>query len=139
MRFGRERTMNTLATVEIERHGDISLAQVRGEIDTSNVREIADVLEAEGPRAGAGLVVDLSSVTYLNSATVKLLFELAEALRERQQQLRLVMNETAPMRGLLLMLGFDRVVPVPPRLEDALAKMQAGASVGGDGEDADAH
>ncbi len=131
--------MNTLATVEIERHGDISLAQVRGEIDTSNVREIADVLEAEGPRAGAGLVVDLSSVTYLNSATVKLLFELAEALRERQQQLRLVMNETAPMRGLLLMLGFDRVVPVHTRLEDALAEMQAGATVGGDGEDADAH
>ena len=131
--------MNTLATVEIRRHGDISLAQVRGEIDTSNVREIADVLEAEGPRAGAGLVVDLSSVTYLNSATVKLLFELAEALRERQQQLRLVMNETAPMRGLLLMLGFDHVVPVHARLEDALAEMQAGPTAGGDGEDADPH
>lgn len=131
--------MNTLATVEIQRHGDISLAQVRGEIDTSNVREIADVLEAEGPRAGAGLVVDLSSVTYLNSATVKLLFELAEALRERQQQLRLVMNETAPMRGLLLMLGFDHVVPVHTRLEDALAEMQAGPTAGGDGEDADPH
>jgi anti-sigma B factor antagonist len=130
--------MNTLATVEIQRHGDISLAQVRGEIDTSNVREIAAVLEAEGPRAGAGLVVDLSSVTYLNSATVKLLFELAEALRGRQQQLRLVMNETAPMRGLLLMLGFDRVVPVHTRLEDALAEMQAGATVGGEGGDADA-
>jgi anti-sigma B factor antagonist len=131
--------MNTLATVEIQRHGDISLAQVRGEIDTSNVREVADVLEAEGPRAGAGLVVDLSSVTYLNSATVKLLFELAEALRERQQQLRLVMNETAPMRGLLLMLGFDHVVPVHTTLEDALAEMQAGATAGGEGEDADAH
>ncbi len=130
--------MNTLATVEIERHGDISLAQVRGEIDTSNVREIADVLEAEGPRAGAGLVVDLSSVTYLNSATVKLLFELAEALRERQQQLRLVMDETAPMRGLLLMLGFDHVVPVHTKLEDALAEMQAGPTAGGNGEDADA-
>jgi len=130
--------MNTLATVEIQRHGDISLAQVRGEIDTSNVREIAAVLEAEGPRAGASLVVDLSSVTYLNSATVKLLFELAEALRGRQQQLRLVMNETAPMRGLLLMLGFDRVVPVHTRLEDALAEMQAGATVGGEGGDADA-
>jgi anti-sigma B factor antagonist len=130
--------MNTLATVEIQRHGDISLAQVRGEIDTSNVREIAAVLEAEGPRAGAGLVVDLSSVTYLNSATVKLLFELAEALRGRQQQLRLVMNETAPMRGLLLMLGFDRVVPVHTRLEDALAEMQTGTAVGGEGGDADA-
>jgi anti-sigma B factor antagonist len=131
--------MNTLATVEIRRHGDISLAQVQGEIDTSNIREIADVLEAEGPRAGAGLVVDLSSVTYLNSATVKLLFELAGALRERRQQLRLVMTETAPMRGLLLMLGFDHVVPVHTRLEDALAEMHAGATDGGDGEDADAH
>ncbi len=130
--------MNTLATVEIQRHGDISLVQVRGEIDTSNVREVADVLEAEGPRTGAGLVVDLSSVTYLNSATVKLLFELAEELRERRRQLRLVMNESAPMRGLLLMLGFDHVVPVHTRLEDALAEMRAGATAGGDG-DADAH
>jgi len=123
--------MNTLATVEIQRHGDISLAQVRGEIDTSNVREVADVLEAEGPRAGAGLVIDLSSVTYLNSATVKLLFELAAALRERRQQLRLVMDEAAPMRGLLLMLGFDLVVPVHTRLEDALAEMRAGRTAGG--------
>jgi anti-sigma B factor antagonist len=130
--------MNTLATVEIQRHGDISLVQVRGEIDTSNVREVADVLEAEGPRTGAGLVVDLSSVTYLNSATVKLLFELAEGLRERQRQLRLVMNEAAPMRGLLLMLGFDHVVPVHTRLEDALAEMRAAPTPGGD-DVADAH
>lgn len=130
--------MNTLATVEIQRHGDISLVQVRGEIDTSNVREVADVLEAEGPRTGADLVVDLSSVTYLNSATVKLLFELAEELRERQRQLRLVMSETAPMRGLLLMLGFDHVVPVHTRLEDALAEMRAGPTAGGD-DDGDPH
>ena len=129
--------MNTLATVDIQRHDDISLAQVRGEIDTSNVREVADVLETAGPRAGAGLVIDLSAVTYLNSATVKVLFELAEALRERQQQLRLVMAETAPMRGLLLMLGFDLVVPVHTRLEDALAGMRADHTAGG--EDANAH
>src|ERR1700730_3220746 len=133
----QEYAMNALATVDIQRHGDVSLAQVRGEIDTSNVREVAERLGAIGPDGTAGLVIDLSAVTYLTSATVKLLFELAEALRARQQELRLVMTETAPMRGLLIMLRFDLVVPVHTRIEDAVAEMRGGARAGG--EDANAH
>jgi len=132
-----EQVMNTMATVEIQRYGDYSLARVRGEIDTSNIREVADALGRAGPGAGSGLVVDLSAVTYLNSATVKVLFDLAEGLRARQQQLRLVMNETAPMRGLMLLLRFDLVMPVHTRLEDAIMEMRAGRTAGG--ADANVH
>jgi anti-anti-sigma factor len=132
-----EHVVNTLATVDIQRYGDFSLAQVRGEIDTSNIREVADALGAANPSAGSGLVVDLSAVTYLNSATVKVLFDLAEGLRARQQQLRLVMDETAPMRGLMLLLRFDLVMPVHTRLEDAIMEMRAGRTAGG--ADANVH
>ena len=129
--------MNPLAVVDVQQHNGIALAQVRGEIDTSNVQDVEAALHQAGRHPGAGLVVDLSAVTYLNSATVKLLFELAERLRMRQQELRLVMRETAPMRRLFLMLRFDLIVPVHNSIEDAVAHMPAGREAGG--EHADAH
>lgn len=123
--------MDPLATVDVRQDHEIALAQVRGEIDTSNVQEVETALGAAGARPGTGLVVDFSAVTYMNSAVIQLLFELSEQLRARQQQLRLVMNETAPMHRLFAMLRFDLVVPVHNTLEDALAQMRTGPTAGG--------
>lgn len=129
--------LDPLAVVEVQPYNGAALARVRGEIDTSNVQDVEAALQEAGTLPGAGLVVDLSAVTYLNSATVKLLFELAERLRMRQQELRLVIRETAPMRRLFLMLRFDLVVPVHNSIEDAIAHMPTGRGAGG--EHADAH
>ena len=114
-----------LATVEVEQQDDVSVARLHGEIDTSNVAEIGEALSAAAMGAGShGMVVDLSGVAYLNSATVKLLFDLAEDLHKRHRQMRLVMTETAPMRKLILLLKFDLVVPLDNTIEDALAKLR---------------
>jgi len=133
-RAGRNNRMKPLATVEIQqqqRRG-VSLARVCGEIDTSNIREIGDALGVASRQTERGLVVDLSSVTYLNSAMVKVLFELADQMQGRQQQLRLVMDDAAPMRTLIAMLKFDLVVPVHTSVEDALTDMDVRQASGGD-------
>ena len=124
--------MQPLATVEVQQQGDVSVARLRGEIDTSNVTEIGDALGAAAvDDHGGGMIVDLSAVAYLNSATVKLLFDLAEQLHKQDRQMRLVMTETAPMRKLLLLLKFDLVVPLDTTIEDALAHIRTrGASRG---------
>ena len=115
--------MSPLATVHVEYQDGVSLARVAGEIDTSNIREVGQALESAALQ-GAGLIIDFSAVTYLNSATVKFLFDLAEQMRTRQQQLRLVLEDTAPMRRLLLMLKLDLVVPVHNRIADALTQLR---------------
>ncbi len=134
--LGEAQRVYPLATVEVEQQGDVSVARLRGEIDTSNVSEIGDALSAAAIGHGSqGMVVDLSGVGYLNSATVKLLFDLAEDMHKRHQQMRLVMTETAPMRKLILLLKFDLVVPLDKTIEDALAKIRphgaAGDAAGG--------
>ena len=117
--------VHPLATVEVEQQGGISVARLRGEIDTSNVSEIGEALVAAAvDDRSQGMVVDLSRVAYLNSATVKLLFDLAEQMHKRHQQMRLVMTETAPMRKLILLLKFDLVVPLDKTIDDALAQIR---------------
>jgi anti-anti-sigma factor len=126
--------VHPLAAVEVEKQGDISVARLRGEIDTSNVSEIGEVLGAAAVGDGRqGMVVDLSGVEYLNSATVKLLFDLAEQMHQRHQQMRLVMTETAPMRKLILMLKFDLVVPLDNSIDDALSRIRARGATGASG------
>ena len=127
-----EAKLYPLATVEVEQQGDISVARVRGEIDTSNVSEISEVLGTVAAGDGSqGMVVDLSRVGYLNSATVKLLFDLAEQLHKRHQQMRLVMAEWAPMRKLILLLKFDLVVPLDKTIDDALTHLRAHGATDG--------
>ncbi|HVH63057.1 MAG TPA: STAS domain-containing protein, partial [Candidatus Dormibacteraeota bacterium] len=107
------------------------VARLRGEIDTSNVSEIGEALDAAAmlDDHSQGIVIDLSGVSYLNSATVKLLFDLAEQLHQRHRQMRLVMAETAPMRKLILLLKFDLVVPLDTTVGDALAHIRAGGLI----------
>lgn len=120
-----------LATVDVEQQGDICVASLRGEIDTSNISEIGDVLGAAIGEGSQGMLVDLSEVAYLNSATVKLLFDLAEQMHKRHQQMRLVMTEAAPMRKLILLLKFDLVVPLDKTTDDALAHIRTRDAAGG--------
>ncbi len=130
--WGEATNVYPLATVEVEQQGDISVARVRGEIDTSNVAEIGEALDAAAAGDGSqGMVVDLSGVAYLNSATVKLLFDLAEQMQKRRQQMRLVMTDTAPMRKLILLLKFDLVVPLDTTVHDALTHIRALGATGG--------
>lgn len=121
--------MHPLAAVDVEDQGHISVARLQGEIDTSNVSEIGQALSAAAlDDRSHGMIVDLSGVSYLNSATVKLLFDLAEQMHKRHQQMRLVMTEHAPMRKLILLLKFDLVVPLDKTIDDALAHIRMGGA-----------
>jgi anti-anti-sigma factor len=126
--------MDSQAHVDLSRNGNVPLVRLCGEIDAGNIGQVADTIVGviAGDRRHAGMVLDLSEVTYLNSATVKLLFDLAERMRTRQQQLRLVMTDNAPMRKLLLLLKFDLVVPLHTTIEDALVQFPTNGNTGRD-------
>ena len=63
------------ATVEMERHNDLAVARIRGEIDTSNADRIERALQAgaEARETVSGMIVELNGVEYLNSAAIKML------------------------------------------------------------------
>ena len=113
--------MNDLARVEGEQQGTLCLVRVHGEIDLFNAHKVASAIGTAMGQETRGLVVDLSDITYPDSAGVALLLRLAERLRSRRRQLHLVVPRGSPVRRVLDFTGLPRVIPLDARLEDALA------------------
>ena len=119
--------MSDLARVEGEQQGTLCLVRVHGEIDLSNAQEVSSAIGSVMGRESRRLVVDLSNITYLDSAGVALLLRLAERLQTRRRQLHLVVPRGSPVRRVLVFTGLPRVIPVEARLEDALVQVDAGS------------
>jgi len=103
--------MSLLARVVEERRDDVSIAAITGEIDASNAREIGERLRVLLTNHSTALVVDLTETTYLDSAGINLLFELAGELSDRQQRLRLVVPASTPILRMLTIAGLVGTVP----------------------------
>jgi anti-anti-sigma factor len=112
--------MSWLATVTEERHGDLPVAAIDGEIDASNAGDIARRLRELLTNRSLALVVDLTGTTYLNSAGINLLFELGTELRDRQQQLYLVVEPEQPIARAISLTGLDAAVPTYATREAAV-------------------
>ena len=103
--------MSWLATVKEERHRDLPIAVVDGEIDASNAVDVGDRLRELLTNRSAALVVDLSRTSYLDSAGINVLFDLGTELRDRQQELHLVVPHSSPIMRAISFTGLDAVVP----------------------------
>ena len=96
--------MTDIAQLDTEVHGPALLAVITGEIDLSNAAELENrVVEAAGGLVA--LVVDLTAVTFLDSAGVRLLDHLV-ADRGPDPQVRVVVSATGPVPFTLRLCGF---------------------------------
>jgi anti-anti-sigma factor len=77
-----------------------------GDIDLANVNEFSDVLTRAASDSDA-ITVDLSEVTYCDSAAVRALFAVAATTK-----LGLIVPATGPIITLLNISGLDRVATV---------------------------
>ena len=118
--------MTELSQVEFS-GDDVVVARVSGEIDLSNASEVGEAMSAAVPNIALGLVIDLTATAYLDSSGVHLLFDLAERLQRRQQQLRVVVPEDAPVRRVLRIVELDETVPMMASVEEAVAAIRAAA------------
>jgi anti-anti-sigma factor len=116
--------MNPLAVVTMDEHGPALVARVQGEIDLSNVDEIRTLLVAAVSHEVECLILDLKETTYLDSTGVRLLFEIAERLQGRRQQLRIVVDDDALVRRVVSLTQLDQRVPTDSSVEDALTAVQ---------------
>lgn len=119
--------MDELARIDIDRTPRGVVARISGEIDISNVGAVKRTLTDAVTSSASGLVVDISGTTYLDSSGVYLLFELARALEGRQQQMCVVAPPTTPSTRVLLITGFDHIVPVTNTVQEAVEKVGAEA------------
>jgi anti-anti-sigma factor len=117
--------MHELANIRIDPRGEVVVAGVEGEVDISNVGVVKQRLAGAVPNTARGLVVDLSATAHLDSSGVHLLFELARALDLRQQRICVVAPSTAPTTRVLVITGFDKIVPVAETVEAAVERIAA--------------
>jgi anti-sigma B factor antagonist len=113
--------MSWLARIVEERHGDVPVAAVEGEIDGSNVDELAARVQTMLTNRTHALVVDLERTRYIDSAGINMLFMLGAELDQRQQRLHLVVAPTSPIARMLSISGLDATIATHSTRDAALA------------------
>ena len=112
--------MSDLFSIEVESDRDIPVVVVRGEVDLSNVHHVERAIDAAADPESAGLIVDLSELDYLDSAGVRLLFQVARTVTPH---IVLVVPESNPVWRVLDLANVSSVVPVVPARSDALTRL----------------
>ena len=112
-----------MVRLNFEAVGEVLVGHVEGEIDSVNTDELRAALSERLTLEDAGLVIDLTHVTYLDSAGIELLFDLARRLRTHRQRLRIVAPPGAPMRRVLDLCDISQTAAVDPTVEASVRGM----------------
>lgn len=110
----------------------VPVVAIAGEVDISNAPRVGAALERAQAGDPPGVAVDLRETRYLDSAGVRLLFDLRRRLLTRRSRLVLILADGGPAESVLRHTGLLDVVPTAPTLEPALAAVldDPGASRG---------
>ncbi len=111
--------MIPLATVSARDIAGARVVQVAGEVDLSNAADLLTLIGAEIAHDAHLVLLDLSRAAYLDSTAVAMIFRLAERLRTRRQELRLVVPLESPVRAVLELTNVPRVIPLSETVQAA--------------------
>ena len=115
--------MSELADVSLENHSGQPVARLRGEVDASNADSIRQRIEGFVSNHEHVLVIDLTEVDYLDSAGVRMLFDLAGGLERRQLSLHLVVGDGTHVAQVFRLVSIDKVATLHPTLRAAFEEL----------------
>jgi anti-anti-sigma factor len=113
--------VSDILTVRSEVAEGIAVIHIAGEVDMSNTGELWEQMMAGIPDDTKGAILDLTETTYIDSAGLRLVFDLARRLGMRSRAIALVVPEDSQLRRVLELTAIDRVAAVATSLEGALA------------------
>jgi anti-anti-sigma factor len=116
-----------MTSLRAEEKDGVVIARLDGEIDMANARDLGGQLISAIANSTLGLVLDLSGTTYLDSSGIQVVFDLAERLSGRQQQMRVVVPAGARIRRVLDIVQLEGTVPIDTEAADAEAAIRASA------------
>jgi anti-anti-sigma factor len=127
--------MPELAQLSLESKGDVELASVAGEVDASNVDDLSQRLLASVSNQARALVIDLRKTSYIDSSGISLIFDAAARLRNRRQELRLVVTPHSFVGEVLAAVSMEQSVAIDPALDEALQALGDSGSGSDSGSD----
>jgi anti-anti-sigma factor len=89
----------------VHEESGVRTIRARGEIDASNVAELRRATTKLSNEA-LGVVLDLDQADYIDSATVRILYELRQRLARRGQILQVVSHRGSNVHRVLEVTGF---------------------------------
>ena len=110
--------MTDLARFTVEPGEAVAILRVDGEVDMSNAEELAAAMDQAAGK-GSTVALDLSGTTYLDSAGIRLLFNLAKRLQTQRRRVRVIVPEDSPIRAVLEITGVPLLVPLETGLDRA--------------------
>lgn len=117
----------TEVTITPEAIGEhVLLVGLCGEVDLANAGELGPDILAHVPNSALAIVLDLAGVAYFDGAGIQMLFDVASALRCRQQELRVVVP-AGVLRDVLELVQFEAVAPLAADVDGALADLRQAA------------
>jgi anti-anti-sigma factor len=109
----------------VDRHeGAVPVCEIRGELDASNVDHVLEHVVGSVANEAPGMVLDLGHTSYLDSAGVRILFELARRLRARRQELRIAVPDDGIVRRVLVLTALADVVPLDDDVAGSVRALQ---------------
>lgn len=113
-----------LADIDFTSEGDVVVASVRGEVDMSNAGELGEAIARRLSNETHALVVDLSRCGYLDSAGIHILYDLQERLRNRGQQIRVVIPPDATIAEALRLADVPRAIGAADTVDAAIVSLR---------------
>ena len=117
--------MSDLASLVVEGRDPAVVARIRGEVDISNASELGQEITAAVGNDAPGLVLDLSETRYLDSAGIRMLFDVREQLDRRGQLVCLVVPPGAQIGRMLTLTEVHQVIELfesPDAARERLAR-----------------
>lgn len=116
-----------MADVRTEREDKIAVAVLKGEVDMSNAASVRlQIAESVTPDDDA-LLVDLSELSFIDSAGLHSLIELGTVLEERRQQLILCVPHGSTIERAIEIIGLPRAVSVHTDRAEAMEAARTSA------------
>ena len=110
--------------VEVIRHGDVVVARLDGDIDLANTPTVSAAVLESIPNDTLGLVVDLSTVRYIDSVGIRMLFTFVRALNEARQGMAVALPPESPVRKLLKITHLDEATVFRASVDEAVEALR---------------
>ena len=108
--------------------GNVTVAQLTGEIDTLDTEGLGDSLSVIVDAKPERLVLDFAGVTYIASMGLSLLLKLAQDVRKARGKL-VIAAATPPVKTVLDTVHLGAAIPIESTVEAALARLGGNAAV----------
>lgn len=113
------------ASFQLDQVDGVAVWHVTGEIDASNVGPLGVRMTAGLAHERRGLALDLRDTTYIDSAGVGLLFDMAARLRAERKGLHVVVDPGSFVARVLHAVALERVAAGAAGVAEAVAAIRA--------------